>query len=73
MDEAYEQLTDGDVLELKQRVSVGRNQIISMTEAGIKTVEPGSFINNNVVDFWMHWIRRKELPNETCAYHFYTS
>jgi Ulp1 family protease len=47
-----------------------------MTEADIKTAEPGNFINDNVVDFWMHWIQRKEMPNDSLVHifstHFYT-
>jgi Ulp1 family protease len=37
-----------------------------MTEADIKTVEPGNFINDNVVNFW------KELPNESLVHIFST-
>ncbi len=75
-DEAYEQLIDGDIMVLQGRVSVGKNQIVSIFEDDIKTVEPGKFLNNNIVDFWMRWIQRKELPNESSVHifstHFYT-
>ncbi len=75
-DKAYEQLSDGDVVELQATLCNYRNQLVSTTEEDIKTMEPGQFVNDNIVDFWMRWIQRKELPNESDVHifstHFYT-
>ncbi len=75
-DEAYERLSDGDVVELQAKLSNNRNQLVSITEDNIKTVEPGKLVNDNIVDFWMHWFQRKELPNKSHVHifstHFYT-
>ncbi len=34
------------------------------------------FVNDNVVDFWMRWVTRKEFPTESSVHifssHFYT-
>ena len=75
-DEVYEQMSDGDVVELQAKLSNKRNQLVEITEEDIKTLEPGKFVNDNIVDFWMRWIQRKELPNESHVHifstHFYT-
>ncbi len=57
---------------MQGRVSVGRNQIVSITEDDVKTVEPSKFRNDNIVFFWMCWIQRKELPNESSVHIFST-
>ncbi len=56
--------------------SCSKTKEIVSKEAGKRHhVEPGNYINDNVVDFWMCWIQRKELPNKSLVHifsHFFT-
>jgi Ulp1 family protease len=76
LDQAYDKLSDDEIVKLQQSVSVGRNQVVSITEYDLKTVGPGMFVNDNVVDFWMRWVTRKKIPTESSVHifssHFYT-
>jgi Ulp1 family protease len=75
-DENYDALSEDEVRKHHQTLSSGRNQRVTITDNDIKTLEPGMFVNDTIIDFWMCWLTRKELPKESSVYifttHFYT-
>jgi Ulp1 family protease len=42
--------------------------MVSITEHDMKTLEPGKFLNDTIIDFWMCWLMRKELPKESAVH-----
>jgi Ulp1 family protease len=42
---------------------VGRNQIITFSKLDRLSLNPKTYVNDNVVDFWMVWITRNEMDN----------
>jgi Ulp1 family protease len=76
VDENYDALGEKEVIKRQRTLSSGRNQMVSITEHDMKTLEPGKFLNDTIIDFWMCWLMRKELPKESAVHifstHFYT-
>jgi hypothetical protein len=62
MDEAYESLADDDIVQLQHSASFGRNQIVSITQYDLKTVEPGNYVNDNIVDFGCAGSKGRKYP-----------
>jgi hypothetical protein len=65
------------LLRLQQVASNGRNNRVTMYKCDRETLWHGSYINDNVIDFWMCWITRKESKSKSCVHifttHFYTT
>jgi Ulp1 family protease len=76
LDENYNTLSEEEVRKCQQTLSSGHNQRVTITDYDIKTLEPGMFVNDTIIDFWMCWLTRKELPKDSSVYifttHFYT-
>jgi Ulp1 family protease len=64
-----------DLITVQLEKSVGRNQIITFSKLDRLSLNPKTYVNDNVVDFWMVWITRNERDNAssilTCTSHFY--
>jgi hypothetical protein len=65
------------LLRLQQVASNGRNNRVTMYKCDRETLWHGSYINDNVIDFWMCWITRKKSKSKSCVHifttHFYTT
>jgi Ulp1 family protease len=76
VDENYDALSENEVIKYQQTLSSGRNQMVSITDNDMKTLEPGKFVNDTIIDFWMCWLMQKELLMESAVHifstHFYT-
>jgi Ulp1 family protease len=76
LDENYDALSEDEVRKQQQTLSSGCNQRVTITDYDFKTLEPGMFVNDNIIDFWMCWLTWKELPRDSSVYifttHFYT-
>jgi Ulp1 family protease len=57
--------------------TVGRNQIVTLTKDDFLTLKPSSYVNDNVIDFWMVWLTRNVLDADSSIIiftsHFYSS
>ena len=60
------------LLRLQQVASNGRNNRVTMYKCDRETLRHGSYINDNVIDFWMCWITRKESKSKSCVHIFST-
>ncbi len=50
------------MIKLQQAVTVGRNKLVSISEDGIKTLAPGRFVNDNIIDFCCVGWHRRNYP-----------
>ena len=76
IDRNYETLTEDEVIKIQQTNCAARRKAAQVTEYDIKTLAPGRFVNDSIIDFWMCWLVRKQIPNESSVHifstHFYT-
>jgi len=61
-----------ELTTLQQEATTGRAHILTITGEDRDRLEPGEFLNDTLVDFWMRWISRKEALLKSCV-HFFTS
>ncbi len=55
----------------------GRTNIITFNRVDRETLAPATYVNDNVVDFWMLWVTRNEQPDTSevkpFTSHFYST
>jgi hypothetical protein len=77
LDEKHSSRGKIQLLQLQQVASNGRNIQVTLYKCDRETLCHGTFINDNVIDFWMCWITRKESKSKSCLHifstHFYTT
>jgi Ulp1 family protease len=56
VDENYEALSEDEVVKHQRTLCSGQNQMVSITDYDIKTLEPGKFVNDTIIDFWICWL-----------------
>jgi hypothetical protein len=67
---------DEQLISLQLQSSVGRNQIITFYDFDRNSLNKGTYVNDNVIDFWMLWISRN-IPSTMSnililSTHFYS-
>jgi len=77
LDDAFDKMSDDEVIKLQQEASNVRKKKVEITQYDVKSLMPGTFVNDNIVDFWMCWITRKEIATESSVHiftaHFYVT
>jgi Ulp1 family protease len=61
-----------DIITMQLEKSVGRNSIVTISELDRSSLNPATYINGNVIDFWMLWLTR-HISTEVCPILFFTS
>jgi len=56
----------------KRPSKLGRDHYITIGKEDVGRLEPGQFLNDTLIDFWMKWISRKDITIES-NFHFFSS
>ncbi len=60
------------LISLQLESSVGRNHSMEFTQTDFDTLNPGCFVNDVVIGFWLLWISRNEFPKSSDVFIFCT-
>jgi Ulp1 family protease len=60
------------ILLLQQEKVAPRSHFITMHQADFARLNPGQYLNDSVVDFWLQWITRKEANEDPYIMYFNT-
>jgi hypothetical protein len=60
-----------DLITMQLEKSVGRNSVVTISELDRSSLNPATYINDNVIDFWMLWLTR-HISTEVCRIMFFT-
>jgi hypothetical protein len=55
LDEEDNDITSEKLLEIQKEAASGRTHILTITVEDRERLEPGEFLNDTVIDFWMRW------------------
>jgi len=61
-----------DLITMQLEKTVGRTDLITMTDFDRQTLNPGVYVNDNVIDFWMMWLTRN-VSDQGSAILIFTS
>ncbi len=61
-----------DLITMQLEKSVGRNSIVTILQLDRSSLNPATYINDNVIDFWMLWLTQ-HISTEVCPILFFTS
>jgi Ulp1 family protease len=56
------------LLQLQQEKAAQKNHFVTMLQEDIDQLQPGEWLTDYLIDFWMLWIKRKE-PADTYFQH----
>jgi Ulp1 family protease len=77
IDEKHSSREEFQVLRLQQAALNGWNTQVTLYKCDRETLQHSTYINDNVIDFWMCWVTRKESKSKCCVHifttHFYTT
>ncbi len=63
-------------ITLQLENTVGRNHIITFQQPDLDTLKPCTYVNDNVIDFWLLWVSRNDAhitsKVQIFTSHFYT-
>jgi hypothetical protein len=60
------------LLQLQKEKCHPRNVSLIISKKDRERLEPGKWLNDNLIDFWMQWIMRMELQPDSSIYVFTT-
>jgi len=63
-------VTCSQVITNQLEKTVGRNHIQTITQVDRDSLHPKSYVNDVIIDFWMLWLSRNTLRNESSEYFF---
>eukprot|EP00804_Cyclotella_cryptica_P023147 CCRYP_000358-RA/>CCRYP_000358-RA protein AED:0.01 eAED:0.01 QI:1097/1/1/1/0.75/0.66/9/214/1028 len=64
---------DGNEQEGQARDTSTRTHYLTIREDDKERLQPGQFLNDTLVDFWMSWISRNKSHRDSNDVHFFTS
>ncbi len=72
LDEKHSSREEIQLLQLHQAASNGQNTQVTLYKCDRETLRHGTYINDNLIDFWMCWSTRKESKFKSCVHIFST-
>jgi Ulp1 family protease len=72
LDEAHSVKNELQLMKIQRSASSGKSHFLTLIKEDQDQLQPGKYLNDTIVEFWMQWISRKEAMSRSSV-HFFTS